>query len=163
VLYLALKLAHLVAVILWIGPPLGAYAVLGRALKERHGDVDGGRARLIWVERQVERVLVLEHIAFPVLIASGIGMVWFVGVDAALQWTWLKWKLAAVAFIVAFEVFDIYVSHVVWPPVLRADDPWAHASWPRAKAARRRLALAAVPVALVFIPATLWLAVVKPG
>lgn len=153
--YAFLKLVHVLGVIFWIGPPIGAYLMLARA----HRSGDAARVRLL--ERETELVLRVEHVAFLVLLASGAGMVAVAG-PAALEWPWLRFKLVAVAYIVAFEVFDVVVEHGVARRVFAADDPRAHPEWRRMIARRKLLALAALPVVVVALPATLWFAVVKP-
>jgi uncharacterized membrane protein len=153
--YAVWKLVHVVGVIFWIGPPIGAYLMLARA--HRSGD----RARVRLLERETELVLRLEHVAFVVLLASGAAMVAVAGAGA-LQWPWLRFKLVAVAYIVAFEVLDVVVEHGVTRRVYAADDPRAHPEWGKMLARRKLLALAALPVVVVALPAALWLAVTKP-
>jgi uncharacterized membrane protein len=152
--YAVVKLLHVVAVILWIGPPIGAYLALLRAYRSR----DMARIRI--VEQDVERVLRLEHAAFLVLLASGVGLV-LVTDGAALQWPWLQKKLWAVAGICAFEVFDIYVEHVVARRVFALADPTTSPHWGAFLKLRMALGIAAIPVALGMVPAALWFAVAK--
>lgn len=154
-LYAIAKLLHLVAVILWIGPALGAYVFLFAALKERDG------AKLLFVERITERILLLEHLALLAVIATGLVMV------AATGWTffsapWLQLKLLAFAGVLVFELFDIWLAHHVVRRLLVRKIPLDAPEWSRADRWRRGLAFAALPVGGILVPAMLYLAVLKP-
>lgn len=149
-----LKLVHVVAVVLWIGPPIAAYWMLARA----HRSHDPARAQLL--ERETELILRLEHAAFVALLASGVGMVLVVG-PGALQWPWLRMKLVAVAAIVLFELLDVWIEHGVARRVFAAEDPRLHPEWRTMVARRKLLAIAAIPIVVVAVPAALWFAVVK--
>jgi hypothetical protein len=154
VAYLIGKLIHLVSLIFWIGPPLGAYFMLIGA--HRSND----KARIVWAERCTERVLAIEHVAFIVLLASGAYLVWLSD-GAMLAMPWLQKKLWAVGGVVAFETFDIWISHRVWARVLADADPTSSVAWRRAMRLRSRLFVAAIPVALVLLPAIFYFAVAK--
>ena len=155
-LYAMAKLIHVVAVILWIGPPLGAYALVVSAYR------GGDKARIVWAERECERVLVIEHVAFFLLLASGVMMTVSLG-EGALSMSWLRNKLVLVALVVLFELFDMWLAHHVFKRVFAAAEPFDTLAWQASKRWRRALYVAAVPVGLVFIPGILFFAVVKPG
>ncbi len=152
--YAVVKLVHVLAVILWIGPPVGAYLTLYRAYASKD------LVRVRNAERDVERVLLLEHVAFIVLLASGAGLV-LVTDGALLQAPWLQKKLWAVAGIVLFEAFDVYVENIVAKRVFALDDPTTSPHWRAFMKLRIALGIAAIPVALGLVPATLWFAVAK--
>jgi uncharacterized membrane protein len=152
--YLIGKLVHLLSVLFWIGPPLGAYCFLFAA--HRSGD----RARIVWTERIAERVLAAEHIAFAAMIASGAWLVWL-SEGALLAMPWFEKKLGCFAGVFLFEVFDIWISHHVLARVLREPDPAGSPGWRRAMQLRRSLFFAAIPVALLLLPAIFYFAVGK--
>ena len=154
-LYGIAKLLHLVAVILWIGPALGAYFFLFAALKDRDP------ARLLFVERLTERVLVLEHVALLAIVVTGVVM------TAETGWTllsarWLQLKLLAFSGVLVFELLDIWLAHKVFRGLLSRSVPLDAAAWSNAERWRRGLAIAALPVGGLLVPAMLYLAVLKP-
>ena len=147
------NLIHLLMVIMWIGPPLGAYYVLVQAYR------DGEKERIVWAERCCERVLVAEHIAFALLLVTGILMMWLG--PWSLATSWLKTKLLLVVGIVVFEVFDIWLAHRVFAGLLRRPDPLEEDEWSVAVHRRKQLMFAALPVAAFFIPGVFVYAVLK--
>jgi uncharacterized membrane protein len=140
--YVALKFLHIVAVILWIGPPLGAYYLVDQAHRRRD------EATFQWCQMMSERVLVIEHIAFVVLIATGVFIVqqsdW-----ALLAVPWMRKKLLCVAAVLLFEIYDIWYSHFF---VRR------HLAGTRE---RKILTGSASLVTFVLIPLILWFAISK--
>lgn len=152
--YLLLKLAHLFAVVLWIGPPLGAYLLLFRAHKEKNAD------RIIWMERMTEKVLEIEHVAFVVLVASGFGMVWLSD-GAMFAMPWLQKKLWLFGGIVLFELYDIWLAHVVTHRAIATGAPLDGPEWARVKRLRKPLIVAAMIVGGVLIPGIFYFAVAK--
>jgi hypothetical protein len=151
--YALAKLIHLFSLIFWIGPPLGAYYILYSAHKTHD------RPRIIWAERLTEQVLVAEHIAFVLLIASGVVMIALSG-GVLLSMPWLITKLWLFGGVLAFELGDIFISHWVFSRIFREPDPFASADWPKIKRLRGVLAVAAIPV-MFLIPAIFYVAVVK--
>ena len=153
-LYDITKLLHLLCVILWIGPPLGAYYFLFRAYR----DADVGR--ILWAERCCERVLLVEHIAFLIMLLSGLFMFW-IGPWTLPGTPWLEKKLFFVGGIIVFECFDVWLAHVVFARLLRGESPLDGADWPAAVRARNRLIIAAIPMASLLIPGALVFALLK--
>jgi uncharacterized membrane protein len=152
--YLLGKLIHLFAVILWIGPPLGAYYLVFSAYRSKDQD------RLIWAERCAEQVLIVEHIAFVVLIASGAYLVWLSG-GTMLAMPWLQKKLYLFAGVFAFELYDIAIAHVFLHRLLKQPNPLVSPEWPRAERHRKILAALCAIVALVLIPGIFYFAIAK--
>jgi uncharacterized membrane protein len=153
-LYVTLATVHVLAAILWIGPPLGAYAFVVHAYRSRDPE------RILWVERIAERVLFYEHVALVVLLGSGAGFVWLSG-GAILVLPWLQRKLALFVPVAIFEAYDIYLAHVVVKRLLDSGVPLDDPGWKSAHRHRRWLAMASVPVTLIFIPGILYSAVAK--
>jgi len=152
--YAILKVVHLLAVVLWIGPALGAYWFLYRA--HREADL----ARRAWVERLTERVLVLEHVALVVVIVSGVALV-EIGPWGYATTPWLQKKLVAFAGVLLFEAFDIYLAHVLFRRLLATERPFEAPAWLRAERLRLHLIRAAVIVGGLLIPAMFFFAVWK--
>lgn len=152
--YLIGKLVHLLSLILWVGPPLGAYYILWQVHRSRD------RTQMVWAQRYVERVLVVEHIAFVVLILSGAYLVWLTD-GALLNMPWLQKKLWLFAGVLVFELVDIWISHFVLAHILEEKDPLDSPEWPRVERMRRTLAIAALPVAFILVPGIFYFAVAK--
>ena len=149
------KTTHLLALILWAGPALGAYWTL--ALAWRGGD---GRA-IVAAEKACEQVLRLEHVAFVALVGSGIAML--AATDWALvQTAWMRQKLHLFGLVVAFELFDMWLSHRVLPVALSTEAGITSEAGKRAQYLRLWLARLAVPIGAVIVLMT-WLAVSKEG
>jgi uncharacterized membrane protein len=154
VTYLLLKLFHLVAVIMWIGPPLGAYLLLFKA----HAEKD--EARILWMERATERVLGIEHVAFVVMVGTGLAMIW-ASDGVLLAMPWLVKKLWVFGGIVLFEMYDIWLAHVVTARALASGAPLDGPEWARIKRLRLPLIAMSLVVGLGLIPAILYFAVAK--
>lgn len=102
--YSLLKVIHLGALILWIGPALGAWLVLRKA--RIAFPAHSSEYRL--VERVFLGTLIVEHLAFFTLITTGILMA------SLLNWwqaPWLQQKLWLVSAIVVLEVIDIWLGN----------------------------------------------------
>ena len=155
--YALLKLVHLLAVVLWIGPPLGAYYILFAAHRDSGGD--GAADRILFAERAAERVLLFEHIALVILVVSG-GLLVFIGPWQLFGTPWLAKKMILFAGVLLFEVFDIWLAHVVFARLLKAGTVTG-AEFARADKKRRVLAGFGGIVFFGLIPAMFYLAIVK--
>jgi uncharacterized membrane protein len=151
--YALLKVVHLLALVAWIGPPLGAYFLLATAWRE------GDEERIAWSERQTERVLRVEHGALLVWLLSGVGLLW-TSEWAWLQAPWMHAKLALVGVVLAFEAYDIHHAHRVSRRVFASDVPRAHGDYARMVRGRVLLIRLALGMGVV-IPLIFWLAVRK--
>jgi uncharacterized membrane protein len=105
--YILLKVIHIGALLMWIGPALGAWCVLKVA--ERKTPITN--PVLAKVSRVFFWMVTLEHIAFLALLATGITMAkqygWW-GSD------WLNQKLLIVmGVIVPLEIIDIVLGNVI--------------------------------------------------
>lgn len=151
--YETIKVLHLLAVILWIGPALGGYIVLARVWARQEATA----IRL--AEADCESVLKLEHAAFLALVATGITLL--ATADFALiQTEWMRRKIAIFAAIALFECFDIWVSHVVIPRALQAAGGVDGPDWKRAAYLRTWLIRLSIPVGMGIVT-ILWTAVTK--
>ncbi len=157
--YLVAKWVHVLALILWIGPALGGYIFLFRAWQADDGSDEMAR-RLVWAEDVCERILRIEHVAFVALIGSGLAMLALnSGLIAA---GWMQQKLALVGVIIAFEAWDMWLSHSALPKAYK--DVQSLRGEAGRSATRRRMMLARAAVgAGIAITAILWLAITKSG
>lgn len=153
--YSLLKVIHLGALILWIGPALGAWLVLRKARAVY--DVQSREYQLI--ERVFLGTLIIEHLAFITLLASGILMA------SQLGWwqaEWLQQKLWLVSGIIVLEVIDIALGNWLLVRLHRRRARGQPLATSRAEAFYHgiftRVALFALPPASLAI---IWLAVSK--
>lgn len=110
-LFFSLKLMHLGALIFWLGPSLGAWFVL-QAIRKQLGEFTPA-SQLAY--RIFIKMLILEHIAFIALLATGIGMISCLYNHPA---PWLQWKLLIVAVvIVPLEIIDIWYGNIKLPVI----------------------------------------------
>lgn len=110
-LFFSLKLIHIGALIFWLGPSLGAWFVL-LAMRKQLGEFTPA-THLAY--RLFIKMLILEHIAFVVLLATGIGMIACLYDHPA---HWLQWKLLIVfAVIIPLEIADIWYGNIKLPQI----------------------------------------------
>ena len=101
--YSILKLVHIGALVLWLGPALGAWIVLKAVERE---EVNSVTAK---VNRAFFAMITLEHIAFFVLLATGLYMAMMAGWFAT---TWVHQKLLIIGLIIIpLEVVDIVLGN----------------------------------------------------
>ena len=112
--YLQVKFVHLFMVAMWSFSTAVAYRnyiiPAFRAWQREPGSADRIARRNDFMER-FDKGAVLEHIAFPLVLVTGITMVWLAGWPwLALNWLGLKLLIIGVIF-VPMEVVDYYISH----------------------------------------------------
>jgi len=112
--YLQIKVIHLLAVALWSFSTAVAYLyyiVPAFRAWERMPQDAGAIARRNDVMERFDRGVIIEHVAFPLLLATGVLMVWLAG----WSWrevNWLSVKLGIVLLVfVPLEIIDYYLSH----------------------------------------------------
>lgn len=156
------KVIHLGALVIWLGPSGGAWMVLMLARRK------AGEPSLVthYLYRGFFQMLWLEHVGFFALLASGVTLLWMYGFDA-LDATWLRIKLAIViAIILPIEVPDLWYSHRGLPRIFasrRPDAPYAESEKRVLDAYHRRFVPILLPILLVAVVIVMWLAVAKPA
>lgn len=157
-LYGILKLLHLGALLLWIGPTLGGWWLL-RCANHRFGEPGMVSQYLYSV---FLKLLWLEHAALVVLLGSGLAMAFlydWIGAD------WLYYKLILVVLVILpLELVDIWVGHRKLPALFNG----RHPSRPYSRRESRLLNFyhrLFTPLALLLMPpgtaAIMWLAITK--
>jgi uncharacterized membrane protein len=112
--YLSLKALHVLAAMVWGWSTAVAWIyylkpAFRRALAHPE-DPDLQRRRDQMMEA-FDRGVVLEHVAFPILLASGLGMLWLGGFGI-WAWSWLSAKLLIVSLVfVPIEIADYHLAH----------------------------------------------------
>ena len=109
------KMAHLGGVVLWIGPPLGAYWIHLRGFIRKDSPQEE------FIERRIRAsfvgVLTVEHAGLLLLLLGGLGMLYETD-WAYLRQAWMVWKIIAfLVFVIPIEILDIYWGQIA---VLRA-------------------------------------------
>lgn len=111
--YLIIKFFHLLLVMIWAWSTAVAYGWYIRPafLKwQRQPGNAAYKARRDWVFEQFDRGAVLEHIAFPGVLLTGLLLVWIGPWHLGIGWFVAKLAIIAVVFI-PMEVVDYYLSH----------------------------------------------------
>jgi uncharacterized membrane protein len=108
-----------------------------------------------------DRGALIEHVAFPVLLASGLALLWIGGYPLA-AWSWLSAKLLLVSLVfVPMEVADYYLSHFGGNKA-RARRSGDSARYRRLMDVHWRFFRITEPLVAVFVPIVVYLAVAKP-
>lgn len=156
--FVALKILHIGSLVFWLGPSLGAWLIL-MAMRKQLGEITPA-THLAY--RVFVKMLILEHVAFVALIASGIGMAILV---FGFNHPWLQWKLLIILLlIVPLEILDIWYGNIKLPQIFSH----LHEAGYDTKQIRTlhiyhvyitRIAIAIIPVSVLAI---MWLVIAKP-
>jgi hypothetical protein len=129
---------------------------------QRQPDNAAAIARRNDVMERFDRGVILEHVAFPLVLASGLLMVWLAG----WSWrevNWLSLKLGIVFLIfVPMEILDYYLSHFGGNKknIRLAGDAGRYEAMTRLHWQFFRVS---TPLVIVFVPVLFYLAVTKPS
>jgi hypothetical protein len=155
------KVIHLGALVLWLGPSGGAWIVLMLARRE----VGDPSPVAHYLYRGFLRMLWFEHFAFVLMLGSGAVLLTLYGFSA-IEMTWLKLKLALVlGIVVPIEIADMWFSHVHLPRIFHArapDAPYTQAELRILELYHRRFVPFALPLLLATVVVIMWLAVARP-
>ena len=152
--YSGYKLIHFLSLILWLGPATGAYWILIRLEKK------SGPSPLL--EKFYEEVLIVEHLAFILLLLSGWAL-WREWGTGLFQLPWLKVKLLLVAVILMIELFDIGLSHIYFRIAIRGHLPTHSRRFEKFKKIRGTFYALSIPLLLILIFLVFFLAFFKPS
>jgi hypothetical protein len=113
--YAWIKALHVLAAMVWAASTAVAYAYyLKPAFRRVHfrpGDAAARAERDRLMER-FDRGVVLEHVAFPVLVVTALAMLWLGNFELG-RFSFLTVKLAlGVLVFVPMEIADVYLSHL---------------------------------------------------
>lgn len=157
--FIALKIIHIGALVFWLGPSLGAWLMLG-ALRKQEGEFS--RATHLGYKVFIQ-MLILEHVAFIFLLASGAGMAALVfGTGQA----WLQWKLLIILLaIIPLEIADIWYGNIKLPLIFsqlntQGYDKLSSTQLHIYHVYVTRLAIAVIPISVLAI---MWLVIAKPN
>lgn len=156
--FIALKILHIGSLIFWLGPSLGAWFIL-MAVRKQLGEITPA-THLAY--RVFIKMLILEHVAFVVLIASGISMAILV---FGFNQPWLQWKLLIILLlIVPLEILDIWYGNIKLPQIFsRLNEAGYDTKQIRTLNIYHtfitRIAIVIIPVSVLAI---MWLVIAKP-
>ena len=149
--YSLLKLLHLGALIFWLGPPLGAWLVL-KVVEKETKLTDPVAAR---VSQVFHWMIILEHIAFAVLLTTGFMLALNYGLIGT---EWLQQKLWIILLIVVpLEVVDVLLGNWIASRAARKLHSgqrltlWENAGYKFYHGVFTQIALVAIPVSVVGI------------
>lgn len=161
--YLHIKFIHLFFVMIWSWSTAVAYSwyVKGAFLRwERNPDDAKAIQRRNWAIEQFDKGAIMEHVAFPVILITG-PLLYFIG-PWNLEFKWLVAKLAIVLLIfVPMEIYDYWLAHFGGnkEKLRKRNLP---EKYERAIQLHWQFLKASTPLIMIFVPATIYLAVTKP-
>lgn len=156
--YITLKLLHLGALVLWLGPGIGAWIML--MVINRYFGEPSKMSHLAY--RLFLRLMWIEHMALATLLATGLLLAWH---TAQFDSAWLQIKLLIItSLLLPLEAIDIWFVHHRLPRMFtqrRGNTPYSSSEYRLLTLYHRRftpLALTLLPVIVVSI---MWLAIGK--
>jgi hypothetical protein len=156
-----LKVIHIGALVIWLGPSGGAWMVLMFARRK------AGEPSIVtdYFYRGFFQMLWLEHLGFFTLLGSGVILLSLYGFGA-IETSWLKYKLLLVFLVVIpIEAADLWFSHRGLPKIFalrRPDAPYTEKEKAVLDLYHRRFVPIALPILLAATVLIMWLAVAKP-
>lgn len=157
--FIALKILHIGSLVFWLGPSLGAWFIL-MAMRKQLGEITPATHLAYHV---FIKMLILEHVAFVALIASGIGMAILI---FGFNQPWLQWKLVIILLlIIPLEILDIWYGNIKLPQIFsRLNEAGYDTKQTRTlhiyHAYVTRIAIAIIPISVLAI---MWLVIAKPS
>ncbi|PCJ33799.1 MAG: hypothetical protein COA99_15280 [Moraxellaceae bacterium] len=162
--YVYIKFVHLLAVMIWSWSTSVAFVwYLREAWREWAENPTDSilTARRNWVFEQFDKGVVLEHIAFPIILLTG--PILLVLSDWPLLTPWILLKIMIVVFVfLPIEVFDYWISHFGLTKIelRRSNNMIAYERFIKMHWLFFRIV---TPFIIIFVPFTIFLAVVKPS
>ena len=164
VYYTHIKFIHLFSVMIWSMSAVGAYVYYFRttlfAAKKDPYNMELQR-RLIWAYEQFDKTVVLEHIAFPVVLITGLLMFFMAGWSIDSQWLLIK-LVIVIGFFIPLEILDVWISHVLGPRISKHRESDVD-DWNQGRALHWKFLKIVSPWVGITIPLVIFLAVVKPA
>ncbi|MEZ5504559.1 MAG: hypothetical protein R3F47_05995 [Gammaproteobacteria bacterium] len=161
--YLYIKFIHVFFVMIWSWSTAVAYSwyVKGAFLRWERSPSDPQLIqRRNWAIEQFDKGVVLEHVAFPIILITG-PLLYFIG-PWNLSFGWMVAKLAIVILVfVPMEVADYWLSHFGGnkEKLRKRNLP---EQYEKAIQMHWRFLKISTPLITIFMPAAIFLAVTKP-
>jgi len=162
--YLYIKFIHVLFMAVWFMSTAVAYSWFVQVAffqAEKRPDDPEYQRRKAWALEQFDKGVVMEHIAFPILLITGPLMYWLVGWE--IGWNWLGLKLLIVIGIfIPLEILDYWLSHFGGNKTYlrKLGDQQRYeqvVKW------HWQFLRKSTPIVAIFIPLIIFLAVVKPS
>lgn len=159
-----IKFVHVFFAFIWGLSVPPAYSVyVKNAIRDAQADPGNQELtrREDWVWEQLDKLIVLEHIAWPILIITG--PILYLGSGWQLTDPWLFLKLAIIIIIyIPLEIYDIWFSHFYGARAhaRKDEDPEGYHVMRQRQLAYFRFVSLTVRIT---IPLLYFLAIVKPG
>jgi hypothetical protein len=147
------KIAHILFFALWLGPTLGAYWIL-ISLGKKLTPMDQ-----ISLEKSFARVVMFQHFAFVILLATGLTIAYLRGI--LFQIHWLNIKLFFVAGLVILEGVDIWISHFLFKKSLPHNPNEKNSKWNSYIIFRKKYNIVSGLLLMLLISGVLFFAVIK--
>ncbi len=162
--YLYIKFIHVVFMAVWFMSTAVAYSWFVQVAyfqAENRPDNPEYQRRKAWALEQFDKGVVMEHIAFPILIITGPLMYWLAGWEIGLNWLGLK-LLIIIGIFIPIEIMDYWLSHFggnkTYLKKLGDQERYEQVvKW------HWQFLRKSTPFVVIFIPLIIFLAVVKPS
>lgn len=161
--YLEIKFIHIIFMAVWFMSTAVAYSwfvqVAFFQAEKRPNDEEYQR-RKAWALEQFDKGVVLEHVAFPILLITGPLLYWLSGWEIGLNWLGLK-LLIVIGIFIPMEILDYWLSHFGGNKTYlkKLGD---QARYEKIVGWHWQFLRKSTPIVAIFIPAIIYLAVVKP-
>lgn len=162
--YAQLKFLHVISVAMWSFSTAVAYRdyiVPAFRAVEHHPHDEARIARRNDFMERFDSGAILEHVAFPLLVVTGLCMM-LAGGWSLDSFTWFAAKMLVVLLIfVPIEIVDYYISHFGGQKarIRRSGDM---ARYERFMAIHWTFFKVTAPLIIIFVPTAYYLAIVKP-
>jgi uncharacterized membrane protein len=162
--YLYIKFVHLLAAMMWSWSTAVAYVwYIKDAWKEWADNPQDSvlKARRDWAFEQFDRGVILEHLAFPVILVTGPLMIVLAGWPLMTPWLAAKLSIVLLVFI-PIEIFDYWLSHLGGNKtrIRKQNDPKKFERFIQIHWLFFRIT---TPLIVIFMPLVIFLATVKPA
>lgn len=158
------KFVHVIFAFLWgLAVPPAFTIYVRRAMNDYNADPTNAELerRMWWAWDQADKLIVLEHIAWPVLLITGPLL--FLASGWTLSHPWIILKLSIIIIIyIPLEAYDIWFSHYysAYAEARKNENP---EGYKKMRADQVRFFRIVSPIVRTTIPLLWFLAIVKPG
>ncbi len=161
--YMHIKFIHVIFMAVWFMSTAVAYTWFVQSAfyqAEKRPDDPEYQRKKAWALEQFDKGVVLEHIAFPILLITGPLMYWLSGWE--ISWNWLGVKLLIIIGIfIPMEIFDYWISHFGGNKTYLKEQG-DQERYEKIVNWHWKFLRNSTPVVAIFIPVVIFLAVVKP-
>ncbi|WP_317931958.1 DUF2269 family protein [Halioxenophilus sp. WMMB6] len=157
------KFFHIFFMAMWAMSAVGAYIFYLRATifeVRDNPENEELKKRLVWAYEQFDKTVILEHIAFPLLLITGAILYYLGGWSLAQHWLLVK-LVIVIGFFIPLELLDIWISHILGPRITRRRNEFPD-EWNSGRALHLKFLLKSSPMIRITVPIVILLAAAKP-